>query len=95
MKKMPASTTQIIDYSHPLFSLRINIYRDSSVRRLLASIGTEQTLDFLCDWNDKHDHKQRIYLSYDSTNNNFLAGDINQDFLILHYDKNDRLLYAK
>ena len=63
-------------YSHPLFSEEMKIYSDSTVSRLLASIGKEQTLGFLSDWNDKRDHKQRIYLSYDSTNKNCQAGDI-------------------
>ena len=63
-------------YSHPLFSEGMKIYSDSTVSRLLASIGKEQTLGFLSDWNDKRDHKQRIYLSYDSTNKNCQAGDI-------------------
>jgi hypothetical protein len=61
-------------YSHPLFSEEMKIYSDSTVSRLLASIGKEQTLGFLSDWNDKRDHKQRIYLSYDSTNKNCQAG---------------------
>ena len=34
-------------YSHPLFSERMKIYSDSTVSRLLASIGKDQTLGFL------------------------------------------------
>lgn len=63
-------------FSHPLFSEGMRIYSDSSVSRLLASIGKEQTLGFLADWNKKRDKRQRIYLSYDSTNKNCQAGDI-------------------
>ena len=33
-------------------------------------------IGFLDDWNKRRDHKQRIYISYDSSNKNCNAGDI-------------------
>ncbi|WP_155242107.1 hypothetical protein [Butyrivibrio fibrisolvens] len=36
----------------------------------------DQTIGFLDDWNRNRDHKQRIYISYDSSNKNCQAGDI-------------------
>jgi transposase len=63
-------------FSHPLFSEKMRIYSDSTVSRFLSSISQEQILGFLDDWNRQRDHKQRIYISYDSTNKNCEAGDI-------------------
>ena len=63
-------------FSHPLFSEGMRIYSDVSVSRFLHSISKEQIIGFQEDWNRKRDHKQRIYLSYDSTNKNCQAGDI-------------------
>jgi transposase len=63
-------------FSHPLFSEGMHIYSDVSVSRFLQSISKEQIMGFQEDWNAKRDHKQQIYLSYDSTNKNCQAGDI-------------------
>lgn len=63
-------------FSHPLFSKGMRIYSDSGVSRFLHSISRDQIIGFQKDWNAGRDHKQRIYLSYDSTNKNCQAGDI-------------------
>ncbi len=63
-------------FNHPLFSDGMRVYSDSKVCRFLQSITRGQTIRFLDDWNRKRDHKQRIYISYDSTNKNCQAGDI-------------------
>ena len=63
-------------FCHPLFTEGMRIYSDSKVCRFLHSVTREQTIGFLDDWNSKRDHKQRIYLSYDSSNKNCQAGDI-------------------
>lgn len=55
----------------------MRIYSDSTVSRFLSSISQEQILGFLDDWNKGRNRKQRIYISYDSTNKNCEAGDIN------------------
>ena len=46
------------------------------VSRMLNSIGKDQIIRFLDDWNKGRDHKQQIYISYDSTNKNCQAGDM-------------------
>lgn len=63
-------------FHHPLFSENMRIYSDSKVSRFLKSVTREQIIGFLNDWNKKRDHKQCIYISYDSTNKNCQAGDI-------------------
>lgn len=63
-------------FCHPLFSDGMRIYSDSKVSRFLNSVTKDQTIGFLDDWNRKRDHKQRIYISYDSSNKNCQAGDI-------------------
>lgn len=70
-------------YNHPLFSEKMHIYSDAKVSRMLKSITRDQSIGFLNEWNKKRDRKQRIYISYDSTNKNCQAGDIN----ILEYGK--------
>lgn len=63
-------------FNHPLFSENMRIYSDSKVSRFLKSVTREQIIGFLSSWNKKRDHKQCIYISYDSTNKNCQAGDI-------------------
>lgn len=63
-------------FTHPLFSDRMTIYSDSKVSRFLSSITKDQCIGFLDDWNKDRDHKSRIYISYDSTNKNSQAGDV-------------------
>lgn len=63
-------------FTHPLFSEKMKVYSDSKISRLLKSITKDQCINFLDDWNKKRDHKSRIYISYDSTNKNSQAGDV-------------------
>lgn len=63
-------------FGHPLFSNNMRIYSDSSISRFLQEISIEQRVKFLNEWNNKMDHRQRIYVSYDSSNINCQAGDI-------------------
>jgi len=63
-------------FMHPLFTEKMTIYSDSKVSRLLSSITRDQCISFLDDWNKNRDHKSRIYISYDATNKNSDAGDI-------------------
>lgn len=60
-------------YNHPLFSSGMKIYSDSRVFAFLKKIGTEQRVGFLNEWNE---NREKIYISYDSTNKNCQAGDI-------------------
>ncbi len=63
-------------YNHPLFTEKMHIYSDSKVSSFLNSMKDEQSAGFLNEWNEKRNHREKIYLSYDSTNKNCQAGDI-------------------
>lgn len=63
-------------YNHPLFTKGMRIYSDSKVSEFLNSMTDNQSVGFLNEWNASRDHRERIYISYDSTNKNCQAGDI-------------------
>ncbi|EOS40103.1 IS4/IS5 family transposase [Lachnospiraceae bacterium] len=63
-------------FNHPLFSHNMKIYSDSKVSDLLQSMTEEQSAGFLNDWNSSRNHREKIYISYDSTNKNCQAGEI-------------------
>ena len=74
-------------FNHPLFTEQMKIYSDSKVSEFINSITRDHSLAFLDGWNAKQDHKQKIYISYDSTNKNCQAGDI--DFVEYGHPKED------
>ena len=63
-------------YSHPSFTVNMQQYSDSSISSFLSDMTDDQRIDFLNEWNAVRDHRERIYISYDSTNKNCQAGDI-------------------
>jgi hypothetical protein len=63
-------------YGHPLSTDGMRIYSDSKVSDFLNSITDDQSVGFLNDWNESKSHRERIYISYDSTNKLCQAGDI-------------------
>ena len=63
-------------YNHPLFTVGMRVLSDSTISKLLKETSEEQIQGVLDDWNAKQDKKERIYISYDSTNKNSQAGDI-------------------
>ena len=63
-------------YNHALFTDNMKIYSDSKVSDFLREVTVDQRIRFLNEWNAKRDHRERIYISYDSTNKNSQAGDI-------------------
>jgi transposase len=63
-------------YHHPLFTQGMHIYSDSRVSEFLREITDDQSTGFLNDWNAGNKDKDRVYISYDSTNKNCQAGDI-------------------
>jgi len=63
-------------YNHPLFTQGMRIYSDSKVSDFLGSITDDQSAGFLNSWNESRNHREKIYLSYDSTNKNCQAGEI-------------------
>ena len=63
-------------YNHPLFTKEMHIYSDTKVSDFLCGMTGEEIVGFLNDWNAIHDHREKIYISYDSTNKTCQAGDI-------------------
>ena len=63
-------------YNHPLLTDKMHIYSDTKVSDFFASITDDQSIGFLNEWNATRDHREKIYISYDSTNKNCQAGDI-------------------
>ncbi len=63
-------------YNHPLFTDRMKIYSDAKVFMFINGIRKDQSVEFLNRWNEKASRKERIYISYDSTNKNCQAGDV-------------------
>ena len=75
-------------FCHPLFTNGMKIADDSEISRFLGSVTRDQIAGFMGDWNAKRDKEQRIYVSYDSTNKNCQAGDI--DLVEFGKPKDDR-----
>ncbi|KUK71608.1 MAG: Transposase, IS4 family [Clostridiales bacterium 38_11] len=63
-------------YNHVLYTQDMRIYSDSKVSDFFRSITDNQSVGFLNSWNESKDHREKIYISYDSTNKNCQAGDI-------------------
>lgn len=63
-------------YNHPLFTNGMKQYSDSTVSDFLNSVTDDQSIGFLNSWNETRNHREKIYISYDSTNKNCQAGDI-------------------
>jgi transposase len=63
-------------YNHPLFTEGMRIYSDAKVSDFFNGITADQSVSFLNAWNESRDHRERIYISYDSTNKSCQAGDI-------------------
>ncbi len=63
-------------WSHPLFTPQMKIFSDSKVGTFLASSTVDQQIEFQDRWNGNRNHKDKIYISYDSTNKHCQAGDI-------------------
>ena len=63
-------------YNHPLFTKNMRVYSDAKVSEFFSEITYDQSAAFLNEWNGSRDHKERIYISYDSTNKTCQAGEI-------------------
>ena len=62
-------------YNHPLMTEEMKIYSDSKISSFLGTEMDNQRIAFLNEWNMKRDHREKIYISYDSTNKVCQAGD--------------------
>jgi len=63
-------------YNHPLMTEEMKIYSDSKISSFLDEDMDSRRIAFLNEWNRKRDHREKIYISYDSTNKLCQAGDI-------------------
>ena len=63
-------------YNHPLFTPEYKIYSDSTVSEFLGQISKDDAVKFQNEWNAIKKNKEKIYISYDSSNKNCQAGDI-------------------
>ena len=63
-------------FNHPLFTKNMHIYSDSTVSSFLSDMTIDMSVAFLNEWNKTRDHREKIYISYDSTNKQCQAGDI-------------------
>ena len=63
-------------YSHPLFTEGMRIYSDSKISDFLQSMDREVSTAFQNDWNRDRNHRDKIYISYDSTSKRCEAGDL-------------------
>jgi transposase len=75
-------------FNHPLFTDKMRMYSDSKVSDFISKIKRSQSVEFLNRWNENRDHREKIYLSYDSTNKNCQAGDV--EFAEIGYAKEDK-----
>ena len=63
-------------YNHPLFTEGMKIYSDSKISSFLREIKRDDSITFQNEWNSGRDHREKIYISYDSTNKHCQAGEI-------------------
>jgi len=63
-------------YNHPLMTEEMKSYSDSKISDFLGTEMDNQRIAFLDEWNKKRDHREKIYISYDSTNKICQAGDV-------------------
>ena len=80
-------------YNHPLLTSGMRIYSDSKVSDFLKDCTIDQRVAFLNEWNEKRDHRERIYISYDSTNKHCQAGDIELAEFGHEKDKQDKPIF--
>lgn len=76
------------EYDHPLFAENMHICSDSKISDFFLDMSENERRMFLGVWNQSKDHEQKIYISYDSTNKNCQAGDM--DLAEFGHPKDDR-----
>ena len=63
-------------FCHPLFTEGMRQYSDSKVSDFLQEMEPEVSSSFQDDWNARRNHREKIYISYDSTSKHCEAGDL-------------------
>ena len=74
-------------FNHPLFTDKMHVYSDTKVSDFINAITRDQSIQFQNVWNANADHREKIYISYDSTNKNCEAGDL--EFVEVGHPKDD------
>lgn len=80
-------------YNHPLFTKEMRVYSDSKISGFLRDIKRDDSINFQNNWNAKRDHREKIYISYDSTNKHCQAGDIELAEFGHEKEKNNKPIY--
>ncbi len=80
-------------YRYPLFTEGMKVYSDSKVSRFLREVSRDDAIQFQNEWNEGRDHREKIYISYDSTNKHCQAGDIQLAEFGHEKDKNRKPIY--
>jgi len=75
-------------FNHPLFTEQMKVYSDSKVSTFINGITRDQSIAFQNEWNASRNHREKIYISYDSTNKNCQAGDL--DLVEIGHPKDDQ-----
>lgn len=66
-------------YRHTLFTPNMNIYSDSTIGAFFQEVDEDHRQKFLNIWNqERSQRKERIYVSYDSSNRHCRAGEIEE-----------------
>lgn len=63
-------------YEHAAFTSEMKVYSDSTLSKWLHDVTEDQIIQSVSEWNRRCNHKDPIYISYDSTNKNSHAGDV-------------------
>lgn len=61
---------------HALFTNKMKVYSDSYVSEWLRNVTASQIIESVNQWNSLRNHMDQVYISYDSTNKNSHAGDV-------------------
>ena len=80
-------------YRYPLFTEGMKVYSDSKVSRFLREVSRDDAIKFQNEWNAGRDHREKIYISYDSTNKHCQAGDIQLAEFGHEKDKDKKPIY--
>ena len=80
-------------YNHPLFTKEMRVYSDSKISGFLRDIKRDDSIYFQNNWNTKRDHREKIYISYDSTNKHCQAGDVELAEFGHEKEKNNKPVY--
>ena len=65
----------------------MKLYSDSKVSSFINDITKDQCIAFQNEWNNRHDHREKIYITYDSPHKICHAGDL--EYVEIAHSKDD------